>query len=57
MNYSENASIKLSRILEVFDEEMNRYIKLQEMRLEADKDVLRRNYLKQPARIKGDEST
>nr|WP_232619665.1 hypothetical protein [Staphylococcus saccharolyticus] len=47
----------MSRILEVFDEEMNRYIKLQEMRLEADKDVLRRNYLKQPARIKGDEST
>ena len=55
LNYSEAATIKMTRIIEAFDGEMNQRIRHQEMKLEDDKDTLRRDYLKQSARIEGDE--
>ena len=45
----------MMRIIEAFDGEMNQRIRHQEMKLEDDKDTLRRDYLKQSARIEGDE--
>ena len=55
LNYSEAATIKMMRIIEAFDGEMNQRIRHQEMKLEDDKDTLRRDYLKKSARIEGDE--
>ncbi|HCY6451319.1 TPA: hypothetical protein O1162_001669 [Staphylococcus aureus] len=55
MNYSEDAMIRMTRIIESFDRETNQRIRHHEMKLEDYKDDLRREYLKQSDRIEGDE--
>lgn len=55
MNYSEDAMIRMTRIIESFDRETNERIRHHEMKLEDYKDELRREYLKQSDRIEGDE--
>ena len=55
MNYSEDAMIRMTRIIESFDRETNQRIRHHEMKLEDYKDELRREYLKQSDRIEGDE--
>lgn len=55
MNYSDDAMIKMTRIIESFDREMNQRIRHDEMKLEEYKDKLRRDYIKQYDSIEGDE--
>ena len=53
MNYSEEANAKMISLIEEFDHEINYRIRSEEMKLEDDKDELKRAYIRQLEKIRG----
>ncbi|CAM3059565.1 hypothetical protein ACUXD4_000405 [Staphylococcus lugdunensis] len=54
MNYSEEANAKMISLIEEFDHEINYRIRSEEMKLEDDKDELKRAYIRQLEKIRGE---